>query len=291
MEIRKAILPAAGLGTRFLPITKAVPKELLPLVDLPMISYVLREAKESEIEQVVFVISERKKAIADYFKKSPWLENILEKRKKEGLLQELKRSEKEFRGVSLSFVLQQHPLGDGDAVFRAKKLIGKEPCGILFADDIFQYKKPVLEQLIRIFKACQKPVIGLKKVSQEKLSPYGVVGVEKIAHRLYKIKDLVEKPKDASQAPSDLVIAGRYIITSEVFDYLKEARPNEKGEIILADVLRTMIEDGKIIYGYEIDGQWLECGNKIEWLKSNFYFCLHHPEYGPVLKEWLKKMK
>jgi len=226
--IKKAIIPAAGLGTRFLPLTKALPKEMLPLCDLPMISYVVKEAKETGVEQVVFVISERKKMIQDYFKRLVWLEKILEKRKNKELLNELKKSEKDFAGISFSFVVQPNPLGDGDAILRAKKLIGKESCGVLFADDVFQAKKPVLSQLARIFKTSQKPVIGLKRMPKEKLCFYGVVKVEKIAHRLYKIKEIVEKPKDPSQVSSDLAIAGRYIINSEVFEYLKKQNQQKK---------------------------------------------------------------
>jgi len=291
MEIKKAILPAAGLGTRFLPLTKAIPKELLPLGDEPMICFAVKEAKEAGIEKVVFVISEKKKIIQEYFKKNVWLENILEKRKKEDLLKELKEFDQRFSGLSFSFAFQQTPLGDGDAILKAKKYIGKDPCAVMFGDDVLVNKTPVIAQLARVFKTAQKPVLGLKKMPREKLSSYGVVKVEKIAHRLYKIKGIVEKPKDLSQAPSDLAIFGRYIITSEVFDYLKKTPPNEKGEIILAEALKSMIEDGKIIYGYEVEGEWFECGNKFEWMKSNLYFILHHPQYGNYFKNLIKKMK
>lgn len=288
--LKKVIIPAAGLGTRFLPITKTLPKEMLPLVDMPMISYVVKEAKEAGVSQIVFVVSERKKAILDYFKKLTWLENILEKRKKNELLQELAKLDKEFEKVSFSCALQEKPQGDGDAILKAKKLIGRGPCGVLFGDDIFEAKEPVITQLAKIFKTSQKPVIGLKEVSKEKLPFYGVVAVEKIANRLYKIKDIVEKPRDISRAPSNLAIAGRYIINSEVFEFLKNTKPTESGEIILAEALKSMIKNGKLIYGYEVDGEWLECGKKIDWLKTNFYLSLNHPKFGKELKEWVKKI-
>ena len=291
MNINKAIIPAAGLGTRFLPLTKVLPKPLLPLVDRPMVDYIVQEAKESGIERVIFVLANDKKNILDYFKKSPKLENILAKRNQKEILKILEKLDKEFEGISFSAVLQPSPRGDGDAILKARKMVNKDACGILFGDDIIVSKVPALEQLSNIFKTCQKPILCLKKVPKDKLSSYGVVKVEKIAHRLYKIKDIIEKPKDETEAPSDLAIVGRYIITPLVFDYLKKTRANAKGEIILAEAFKTMLKDGKMIYGYEIEGEWLECGNKINWLKSNLYLCLNHPEYGPMLKEWLRKIK
>lgn len=290
-EIKKAIIPLAGLGTRFLPLTKALSKPLLPLVDRPMVDYIVREAKESGIERVVFVLAEDKKNILDYFKKNLKLENLLAKRNQKEILKSLKMLDKELEGISFSAVLQKAPRGDGDAILKAQKLIGKDACGVLFGDDIIESKIPALEQLSNIFKTCQKPIICLKRVSKDKLSSYGVFKVEKIANRLYKVKDIIEKPKSEEEAPSDLVIVGRYIITPLVFDYLKKTRANSNGEIILAEAFRTMLKDGKMIYGYEVEGEWLECGNKENWLKSNLYLCLNHPEFGPMLREFLKKIK
>jgi len=290
-EIKKAIIPLAGLGTRFLPLTKVLSKPLLPLVDRPMVDYIVREAKESGIERVVFVLADDKKNILDYFKKNLKLENILIKRNQKEILKSLKMLDKEFEGISFSAVLQKAPRGDGDAILKAQKLVNKDACGVLFGDDIIESKIPAMEQLSNIFKTCQKPIICLKKVPKDMLSSYGVFKVEKIANRLYKVKDIVEKPKSEEEAPSDLVIVGRYIITPLVFDYLKKTRANSNGEIILAEAFRTMLKDGKMIYGYEVEGEWLECGNKINWLKSNLYLCLNHPEFGPILREFLKKLK
>jgi len=290
MNIKKAIIPVAGLGTRFLPLTKAIPKPILPLADRPMIDYIVEEAKKSGIERVVFVLSNDKNNILDYFKKNSKLENILEKRNQKDILKSLKELNKEIENISFSSVVQQNPKGDGDAILKAQKIIGKDACGVLFGDDIILSKVPALEQLSNIFKTCQKPIICLKKVPQNMLSSYGVVKIDKIANRLYKIKDIIEKPKKEEDIHSDLAIVGRYIITPLVFEYLKKVNPNHKGEIILAQAFKDMLEDGKIVYGYEIEGEWLECGNKSNWLKSNLKICLQHPEFGPMLKNYLKKI-
>jgi len=290
MNIKKAIIPVAGLGTRFLPLTKAIPKPILPLADRPMIDYIVEEAKKSGIERVVFVLSNDKNNILDYFKKNSKLENILEKRNQKDILKSLKDIDKEIENISFSSVIQQNPKGDGDAILKAQKIIGKDACGVLFGDDIILSKIPALEQLSNIFKTCQKPIICLKRVSKDMLSSYGVVKVDKIANRLYKIKDIIEKPKKEEDAPSDLAIVGRYIITPLVFEYLKKVNSNHKGEIILAQAFKDMLKDGKIVYGYEVEGEWLECGNKLNWLKSNLRICLQHPEFGPILKDYLKKI-
>jgi len=290
MEIKKAIIPVAGLGTRFLPLTKAISKPILPLADRPMIDYIVEEAKKSGIEKIVLVLSNDKNNISDYFKKNSKLESILEKRNQKDILKSLKDLNKEIENISFSNIIQPTPKGDGDAILRSQKIIGKNACGVLFGDDIILSKTPALEQLSNIFKTCQKPIVCLKRVPQNMLSSYGVVKVDKIANRLYKIKDIVEKPKKQEDALSDLAIVGRYIITPLVFDYLKKVNPNHKGEIILAEALKDMLNDGKIVYGYEVEGEWLECGNKANWLKSNLRICLQHPEFGPMLKEYLKKI-
>lgn len=289
-EVKKAVIPAAGLGTRFLPLTKVWCKELLPLADRPMIEYVVRDAKDSEAEQIIFVLSESKKCILEYFKRKPKLESLLESRNQKEVLEKLLRQESEFEKISFSSVLQQSPKGDGDAILKVKSQVGKDPFGVLFADDVFVTKEPVLAQLKNIFATSQKLVVGLKKIPRERLSSYGVVQVEKIANRLYKIKDIVEKPS-IDKAPSDLAICGRYLLTPEIFTYLDKVTPTAKGEVILADALKMMLEDGKIIYGYDIEGEWLECGKTIDWLKSNVQVCMQHPEFGPKMKEWIKAFK
>lgn len=288
-EIKKAIIPVAGLGTRFLPLSKVVSKELWPLVDKPLIQYIIEEARVSGINQIIFVLNPQKKDILDYFKKSPQLEKILKERKKDHLLVELKNLEEVCRDVSFSYVIQRKPLGDGHAVLQAKNLIGEEPFFVLYSDDIVESKVPCLLQLIQIFKTSQKPVMALSRLPKERLPYYGVVAGEKIANRLYKIKKIIEKPA-IEEAPSDLAIVGKSILTPEVFSYLQKTKPKKRGEIGLTDVLSEMIKDGKIIYGYEIEGKWLECGDKISWLKSHLYLSLKHPQFGEKLKKYLKEI-
>lgn len=289
-EIKKAIFLVAGLATRFLPLSKVISKEFLPLADKPTFQYLLEEALASGITEVIFVVSPGQKGmILNYFKKSPKLEKILKQRKKEKILADLKEAEKIGQSLSFSFVVQKDPLGDGHAVLQAKKLVENESCAVFFIDDILDSRMPCLSQLMQIYKTCKKPIIALKKLPREKLHYYGIVETEKIASRLHKIKKIIEKPSLES-APSDLAAVGRYIITPEVLQYLKNMSPGKRGEIILADALEKMVGDGKIIYGYEVEGDWLECGGKKRWMKSNLYFSLKHPEFGPELKKYLKEI-
>ena len=290
MDIKKVIIPVAGLGTRFLPLSKITPKELWPLVDLPIIHYIISEAKESGIEEIIFVISPGNKKILDFLKPNPEIEKLLEKKKKDNLLEEFKKYEKSLADIKFDYVIQKKPLGDGHAILQAEKLVRDEAVACLFADDIVESKIPCLSQLSKVFKTCQKPVLSVYRLPKEKLFAYGIVDVEKIANRLFKVKKIIEKPKQ-EEAPSDLAIVGKYILTPEVFGYLKKAKPSAKGEIILAEVFDKMLKEGKTIYAYEFEGTWLECGTKTEWLKSNLYFSLNHPKYGPELKKFLKEMK
>ena len=286
-EIKKAIIPVAGLGTRFLPLSKVVPKELWPLADKPVLQYIVEEAKASGISEIIFIVNSKKKIVVDYFKKSQDLKKILEQRNKNHLKKELENLERISENISFSYVSQKKALGDGHAILQARNLVEQEPVAVLFADDVVEAETPCLSQLNNIFKTAREPVVALYKLPREKISSYGAVGVEKIANSLYKIKKFVEKPLP-EQAPSDLAIIGKYILTPEVFKYLKKAKPSEKGEIILAEVLEKMIKDGKTVYGYECKGKWLECGNKLSYLKSNLYLSLKHPQFGPELRNFLK---
>jgi UTP--glucose-1-phosphate uridylyltransferase len=288
-EITKAIIPLAGLATRHLPLSKAVPKEFLPLADKPLIQYILEEVKQAKIEEVVFVVNNNKKAIADYIKKSPQLEKAIEEKKDDALMEDLRALEKLGEGISFSYVLDK-PLGDGHAVLQARKFIGEEPCFVIYPDDIIEAKVPCALQLAQVFRTSERPVIGLFELPAEKLSSYGVVTPEKIASRLYKIKNIVEKPS-SDAFPSRLAITGRSILTPEVFDYLKKAKPNKKGEISLTETLGHMIKDGKIIYGYQCEGRWWECGNKEEWAKSFVYYASKHPQFGKAVRQFIKEEK
>ena len=287
--IKKLIVPAAGLGTRFLPLTKTCAKENLPLVDRPLLTYLVKEAKLSGIEDIVFVVNRGKKAIVDYFKTNVSLEKILTERNQKEWLEMLEKESQDYSDLKMQTCFQLTPKGDGDAVLKAKKIIGKENFAVAFPDDLFYGEIPALEQLLKTFETSQKPVIGLKKVAKDKLSSYGVVKVEKIANKLYQIKEIVEKP-EKGQEPSDLAICGRYIFSNEFLGYLQKSKPTKKGEVILANGLKEMLADGKMVYGAEIEGEWLECGKTLDWLKSNLFLCLQHKEYGPILKKYLKTL-
>jgi len=275
-EIKKIIIPSTGLGARFFPLSKVVAKELIPLADKPIIDYAVIEARDSGISQVIFVLPENKKIIYDYFRKNQKIESILKKQD----VNLLKQREKEIKGMSFSFCIQTALKGDGDVILKAKNYVRKQPFAVLLPDNVIISKNPAINQLKRIFQTSNKPVIGLRRIPKDKASLHNTVAVEKIANHLYKIKKIKEKS-------SDLAIIGRYILTNEIFSYLKES----KKKVSLSEALNLMLEDGKDIYGYEVDGNWLECNDKESWLKNNLYLSLHHSKYGPILREWLKENK
>lgn len=290
MEVKKAIIPMAGLGTRFLPLSLVLSKEFVPLLDKPAIQYVVEEAKKSGVTDITFVVSPGQKDILEFFGEHGNLEKVLIKRKKDKILKELKDFEASFEGISFSIAVQKNPMGDGHAILQAATHTKDEPIGVLFNDDIIDSDIPALQQLINVFKTCDAPVVALKEMPKDKIPPYGNVAVEKIANGIFKIKKFIEKPKP-EEIQSDLVVVGKYILTPEVFEYLKKAKPSEKGEIILAEVLERMLEDGKTIYGCELKGEWLECGDKLKWAKSFFYTALKDPRYKDELKNYLKTIK
>jgi UTP--glucose-1-phosphate uridylyltransferase len=290
LEIKKAIIPIAGLGTRFLPLSLAVSKEFFPLVDKPIIQYIIEEVKNSGINEIIFVVSPKQKMILNYLKTSPELEKTLIKRKKDAILKELQDFEAMFADMKFSYVTQKNPMGDGHSILQAAKVAGPGPVAVSFGDDVVDGEVPALAQLITIFKTCNAPVIALKSLPKDKIPAYGNVAVEKIANNLYKIKKIIEKP-EPSQIQSNLVTVGKFVLTGDVFDYLKAAKPGEKGEIILAEVLQTMLNEGKTIYGYELKGEWLECGDKQKWLKSFLYMALKDARFGKEVREYLKTIK
>ncbi len=287
IEITKAIIPLAGLAARHFPLSKVLPKEFFPLADKPLLHYVVQEAKEAGVKEIILVVNANKKIAIDYFKRMPQLEKALEEKKQEDLLESLAEVEKLAGGLTFSYISDK-PLGDGHAVLQARKLVGEEPCFVLYPDDVIESETPCTNQLVQIFRTSEKPVIALFELPAEKLSSYGVVAPEKIARRLYKIKSIVEKPPKNALA-SHLAIMGRSIITSEVFEYLKKARPNKRGEISLTEAFSQMVKDGKMIYGYECEGKWWECGNKEDWLKSFVYFAATHPQFGKEIRKFMKE--
>lgn len=266
-EVKKAIILTAGLGTRFLPLSKILPKHLFPLLDKPLFQYLVEEAVGSGIREIIFVVSPNDKSISNYFRPNPKLENYLKKKEKEEYLKKLQDLYRAFEGVNFRYVVQKKPLGDGQAILCAQNLVKNEPVAVLFVDDIVVGEDFCLSQLLKNFSACQCPVIALFEIETQKLSSYGVVRVEKISNRLFKIKEIIEKPKP-QEAPSNLAIVGKYILTPEVFEYLSKAKPSFEKEIILAETFKKMIEDGKTIYGYQFKGQWLECGDIQKWIVS-----------------------
>ena len=288
MEIKKAIIPIAGLGTRFLPLTKVLPKEFFPLVDKPLLHYIVEEAVNSGIKEIILVTKPGQNLSLDYFKKSIWWVRSRRKKKKEAL-EELEKLNQLVKKISFSQVFQKESLGDGQAVLMAKKLIKDEACAVLFCDDIVESKTPALEQLINVFQKYRTPVIALYALPKEKLSSYGIVDIKKMEKNLYEIKGISEKPSFES-APSNLAIVGKYIITPEVFHFLE--KPSlAAGEIRLAGAFNQMIKRGKKIFGCQIEGKWIECGDKISYLKSNLYLMLKHPRFSPELKKFIKKEK
>jgi UTP--glucose-1-phosphate uridylyltransferase len=289
--IKKAIVPVAGLGTRFLPLSKVLPKELWPVANKPAIQHILEEAKDSGIEDIIFVTSKEKEVILEYFKEYPKnLKRLLKQRDKKESLQEIENFEEFLKGLRISSVSQKEALGDGHAILQAISKIKKEAVAVLFGDDIVQSNTPCLEQLINIYKTCERPVVALSRVSKEKLSSYGVAKVEKIASRVFKIKKIIEKPAPGEE-PSDLAIVGKYILTPEVFEFLQKAKPTKGGEIILANVFGQMLQEGKTIYGHEIEGKWLECGNKLAWKKTDIYLSLQDEKFGPETRRFIKYNK
>ena len=289
--ITKAIIPIAGLGTRFLPLSKVLPKEFFPLADKPLLQYIIEEAKAAGVTDFIFVVNSNKKIVQDYLKRSLKLEKILEERKQDKLLEELRSAEKVLQDISASFVTVPAPLGDGHAVLQARKLVGEDPCFIFFPDDIMECQVPASVQLAKVYNTAQKPIVGLCKVPQEKTVQYGIIDGEKLASRLYKVKKSIEKPATPELAPSNLAMVGRRIITPDVFDYIKKTKPNKKGEIILAEVIEEMVKDGKMVYGYEIEGKWWECGNKASWMKSFVHFALNNDKFGKEMKSFIKEEK
>lgn len=266
----KAVLPIAGLGTRFLPLSKVFPKELWPLLNRPVLDYIVQELKDSGAKEIIFINSPGKKIVENYFKADSRIERTLEKRGKQDILAEFKKNQNNFRGLKFSSVIQEKPLGDGHAVLQAKKKIGRNPFMVSFGDDVVVSKTPCLKQMMKVFSKYNRPVIAIKKIAQEKVSSYGAFKVKKIAPRIYQLGGMVEKPKPG-QAPSNFVFVGKCIFTPDIFTYLEKAKPAFRGEIILSKVIEQMIKDGKMIYGYEFKGEWLECGNIGGWLESNLY--------------------
>jgi len=289
-EVKKAIFPIAGLGTRFLPFSKAVSKELIPLVDKPMIHYAVEEAMLSGIDKIEFVARPQQRDFLNYFTRDEKLEKFLGENNKKAELESLKEVEAYFKDIGFSIEIQKNPQGNAHAIFQSKNFVKDEPCGVFFCDDIIKATEPGFKQLTEVFKTCGgNPVLALKAMPEDRLSSYGVVEVEKIAHSFYKIKRIVEKPKNGT-APSNLAVLGRMIITPDVFSYMEVNKNILDKDLSIVPLLGKMAEEGRAIYGYEIKGEWLECGNKSLWLKSFVNLLLQDPIFGEEIKKYIKEL-
>jgi UTP--glucose-1-phosphate uridylyltransferase len=280
--IRKAVFPAAGLGTRFLPATKAQPKEMLPLVDKPIIQYGVEEAVASGVDNIILVTGRGKNAIEDHFDVSVELETFLEARGKKELLAEIRKIS---NLINFSYVRQGEPLGLGHAVLVTRALVGDEPFAVILGDDVIDANPPALRQMIDVFQDVQGPVLAIERVPREDVSAYGIIDAEEITPGVYRIRDLVEKPP-RDEAPSDLAIIGRYILTPDIFPALEATVTDRTGEIQLTNGIRELLKS-RPIYGCRIDGVRHDTGNKLGFLKAVVYFALRRPDLGDQFRKYL----
>ncbi len=285
MKIRKAVIPAAGLGTRFLPATKAMPKEMLPIVDIPALQYIVEEAYRSGIEDILIITSRDKSSIEDHFDKSYELECELEKSKNYralNLVQDISNM------ANIHYIRQKEALGLGQAVYYAKSFVGNEPFAVLLGDDIVDSEVPCLRQMMDVFDKYKTSILGVQKVSYDDISKYGSLSYESKDDRVYKVKDMVEKPhKD--DAPSNIAILGRYIITPKIFDFLGDTAPGVGGEIQLTDALRELaqVED---MYAYNFIGRRFDVGDKLGYLEATVEFALKHSELKDKFRSYLDRL-
>jgi UTP--glucose-1-phosphate uridylyltransferase len=286
--VRKAVFPAAGLGTRFLPATKAQPKEMLPLVDKPIIQYGVEEAVESGVDNIILVTGRGKNAIEDHFDVSVELETFLEARGKREQLAEVRKIS---NMINFAYVRQGEPLGLGHAVLVARELVGQEPFAVILGDDVIDAKPPAIRQLIDVFQKLDGPVLAVERVPLDEISSYGVIAIDpnaKLGEKIYQVRDLVEKPA-RSEAPSDLAIIGRYVLTPDIFPALAATKRDRTGEIQLTNGLRELLKS-RPIYACEVDGVRHDTGNKLGFLKAVVYFALRRPDLATPFIAYLESL-
>ncbi len=276
----------AGLGTRFLPATKASPKEMLPLVDKPLIQYVVEEAIEAGIKQIVMITGRGKNAIEDHFDISFELEHVLRGKNQNGKLEEIQRIS---NLVDFCYIRQKEPLGLGHAILRAKEIIGNEPFAVLLGDDIIYSDIPAIKQLMDAYEKYNSSIIGVEEIEKKYIFNYGVIEHKQIANNVYQISNLVEKPLP-DKAPSNLAIIGRYILTPEIFDILEKTKPGRGGEIQLTDGLKSMLRN-QVIYGYKFEGKRYDAGDKLGFLKATVEYALRRPDLGEEFRNYLKSLE
>lgn len=289
-SVRKAVLPAAGLGTRFLPATKAQPKEMLPVVDKPLIQYAVEECVASGIENIVIVTGRGKNAIEDHFDASPELESFLEHKGKTELAELVRQISNMVR---FSYTRQKEPLGLGHAVLEARDMVNAEPFAVLLGDVIMTGEKPVTRQLIEIFESTGQAALAVIPVAREQVSLYGIISadppIERGGRQLYRVRDLVEKPSP-EEAPSTLGVVGRYVLPPEIFDYLEHTQPGRGGEIQLTDALRQLANE-KGLWACVCEGKSYDAGDKLGFLQATVEIGLGNPEFGDAFRDWLRTLQ
>lgn len=283
-RIRKAVIPAAGYGTRFLPATKATPKEMLPIVDKPTIQYIVEEALASGIEDILIISGHGKRAIEDHFDSAPALEEELRKKGKTELLSMVQ----ETANIKIHYIRQRYMRGLGDAILCAKSFMGDEPFAVLLGDDVvYNPQKPALRQLIDVYEATGGSVLGCQNVPKEKVSAYGIVAGKRTAEtRLMKVTDMVEKPV-SEEAPSCMAVLGRYIIKPQIFEILEKTQPGKGGEIQLTDALKVLAREDAV-YAYDFEGKRYDVGDKLGFLKATVEFALRREDLGEPFKAYIK---
>lgn len=280
--ITKAVIPAAGLGTRFLPATKTMPKEMLCIVDTPAIHFVVKEAIDSGIDDIIIITGRGKRAIEDYFDNAPELENYLANAKKYDLLTAITDL---WSQVDIHYIRQKEPRGLGDAILKAEKHVGADPFAVLLGDDLVRSAVPCVKQLIRLFGTCRKTLIAVQRIPHEKVGSYGIVDVEKLGGSTYRIKDIIEKPS-LDEAPSNIAAIGRYVFEPQIFDHIKATRPGKGGEIQIADAIKRLMQT-QDVYAYEFDGRRYDIGDKFGYIQAIVDFALEREDLRLQVKAYL----
>ncbi|MFP4198314.1 MAG: UTP--glucose-1-phosphate uridylyltransferase GalU [Halanaerobium sp.] len=285
MKIKKAVIPAAGWGTRLLPATKAQPKEMLPIVDKPAIQYIVEEAVAAGIEDILIITSKDKQSIEDHFDKSQALEAAL---KEQGKTELLEMVEDLSEMITIHSVRQKEQKGLGHAIYCARTFVGDDPFAVLLGDDIIHSKKPVIQQMMEVYEEKETAVLGCKTVAEKDVSKYGIVDYSRKEGDVYRVDDMIEKPS-LKEAPSNLAILGRYIITPDIFNILENTPPGKGGEIQLTDALKSLLVK-RVVYGYDFEGKRYDVGNKMGYLKTTVELALAREDLGPEFREYLKEL-
>lgn len=286
-KITKAVFPVAGLGTRFLPATKASPKEMLPIVDKPLVQYAVEEAIVAGATELIFIIGRNKRSIPDHFDKAFELEAALEASGKSKMLEELRGILP--KGVSCIYIRQAEALGLGHAVLCAKPVVGNEPFSVILADDLIDAEKPAMQQMTELFRVKGSSILGVEDVLPSETASYGIVDAEPIEPDLLQIKSIVEKPQPAD-APSTLAVVGRYILTPKIFDCLENLKPGKGGEIQLTDGIAALMAYEKVL-AYRFHGKRFDCGSKLGYMQANVEYAMRHPEIGGEFLDYLRTVK